>query len=333
MKILKFYNYIIIFSLLLFIAGCEKPYDPYPAFESVAHGFGKYKSGTPTSFYFGDNNSKLEGDLQWISIDNKVTVNEMDLYITWTEGYLDQDGLPKTASHGKKKLKTLGAGAARSPQAFSWTATDVYNLFKGNTFDYKDGAGARDVFNNPKDPARSASSYFTSNDKFVLTWGFKASDGRYFDSWSGGICSNSVGANCQLAFNVVCVSELAGTYDYRAIGWCGTEKTGTLEIKSAGTGVYTPVLDGGAEPDFSFGAYAACYGATATLPGGDLKLNDACNKLSFSGKSRWGETYEFREIRVNGGELYISWKNDYDPEAGEIYITRKDSKSWPALRK
>ncbi len=333
MKVLKFYNYIFVFAFLSFLMSCEDAYNPYPNFESAPHGLGKYKPGTPTSLFFGDNKSKLEGDVQWISTDGAVTVDEIDLFISWNEGYLDQDGLPKTASHGKKKLRTLPAGSARTPQNFSFTAEDVYNLFKGATFDYKDGAGVRDVFNNPKDPSRSSSSYLTTNDKFVFSWAFKASDGRYFDSWSGGICNNSVGANCQLNFNIVCLSELVGTYNYRAIGWCGTEKTGTLELKSAGTGVYEPYLDGAAEPDFSFGAYGACYPPGSQLPGGSLRLNDVCNKLSFSGQSRWGETYEFREIKVNGPELYISWKNDYDPEAGEIYITSTNGSSWPALRK
>jgi hypothetical protein len=333
MKILKFYNYALILGLFLFAAGCEDAYDPYPDFQPVPHGFGAYKAGTPTSLFFGDNNSKLEASLEWKSTDGKVTVSEIDLYVTWSEGYLDKDGLPKTASHGKKKVKTLTGGAARTPQAFSWTAADVYNVFKGAKFDYQDGAGSRDVFADPKDSRRTASSYFTPNDKFVLTWGFKSSDGKYYDSWSGGVCNSSVGANCQLAFNIVCVSELAGTYNYKAKGWCGTEKTGTLQFKSKGTGAYEPFLDGGAEADFSFGAYAVCYGATAQLPGGNLVLNDSCNKLFFSGKSRWGETYEFREIQVNGAELYISWKNDYDPEAGEIWITRTDGKNWPALVK
>jgi len=333
MKIVKFLNYALILGLVMFAAGCEEAYDPYPEFQSVPHGFGKYKTGTPTSLFFGNNNAKLEASLQWISTDGKVTVTDMDLFVTWTEGYLDKDGLPKTASHGKKLIKTLPAGAARTPVDFSWTASDVYNAFKGAKFDYSDGAGSRDVFANPKDARRTANSYFTPNDKFTLTWAFKSSDGKYYDSWSGGICSNSVGANCQLNFNIVCLSELAGTYDYKAKGWCGAEKTGKIELKLTGTGVYVPILDGGAEADFSFGAYAVCYGATAQLPGGDLKLNDSCNKLFFSGKSRWGETYVFRDIQINGAELYISWKNDYDPEAGEIWITRTDGKAWPALTK
>jgi len=296
MKIVKFLNYALVLGLVMFAAGCEEAYDPYPEFQSVPHGFGKYKTGTPTSLFFGNNNSKLEASLQWISTDGKVTVNDMDLFVTWT-------------------------------------AADVYNAFKSAKFDYQDGAGSRDVFANPKDGRRSATSFFTPNDKFTLTWAFKSSDGKYYDSWSGGICSNSVGANCQLNFNIVCLSELAGTYDYKAKGWCGTEKTGKIEFKLKGTGVYEPFLDGAAEPDFSFGAYAACYGETAQLPGGELKLNDSCNKLFFSGKSRWGETYVFREIQINGANLFISWKNDYDPEAGEITITRTDGKPWPALVK
>ncbi|MBK9254784.1 MAG: hypothetical protein IPM42_04790 [Saprospiraceae bacterium] len=284
--------------------------------------------------FFGNNDSKLEGTLQWISTDQKVVVKEIDYYVSWTESYLDKDGLPKTANHGKKKLSSLAqAGPARTAIPFAFTANDVYEIFKNATFDYDDGVGSRNVFTNPKDGDRSASSYFTSNDKFVFSWGFKAEDGRYFDTWSGGICSNSVGANCFLNFNIVCVSELAGTYDYSTVGWCGDVKAGTLEIKVKGTGTYEFFLDGGTDPDFSLGSYEACYGAGSTLPGGSLLLNDSCNKLFFSGTSRWGEVYTFNSITVNGGTLILDWKNDYDPEAAVTTITRKDGKDWPALKK
>ena len=331
MIIFNFKN--ILLACLTFVAftGCEDTYDPYPEFQPVPHGFGQYEAGTPTSFFFGDNNAVLKGDLQWVSIDGLVSVDAMDLYVTWSESYLDQDGIPKTAAHGKRKLKTLPAGSERTPQAFSYTATDVYNLFNGIKYDYGDGAGERDVFANPKDSDRKSSAYFTPNDEFILSWGFNATNGKYYDSWSGGICNNTIGANCQLAFNVVCKSALAGTYEYRAIGWCGTEKTGTVELREVGTGVYEPYMDGEAEPDFSFSAYDVCYGEGSTLPGGSLRLNDVCNKLSYSGQSRWGETYEFRELTVTGNVLYISWKNDYDPEAGEVYITRTDGSNWPGL--
>jgi hypothetical protein len=137
----------------------------------------------------------------------------------------------------------------------------------------------------------------------------------------------------QIVFTTKCNSGLAGVYNYKAKGWCGSEKTGTLELKLVATGVYLPFLGGGAEPDFSFGSYAVCYGATAQLPGGNLLLNEDCNKLFFTGTSRWGETYEFRDVKVNGPELYLSWKNDYEPESGEVWINRTDGKPWPNLYK
>ena len=125
-----------------------------------------------------------------------------------------------------------------------------------------------------------------------------------------------------------CVSELGGTYAYSSTGWCGTVVEGTIEFRAEENGVYQIYLDGGADPDFSMGAYAACYGADVTLPGGDLKLIEDCNFLSFTGASRWGETYVFNKVTVAGKTLTLDWKNDYDPEAGVIVITRTD-KDWP----
>ncbi len=335
MKILKFYNYVLLLGLGLLAVGCEKPVDPYPEFQTVPHGFGKYKAGTPTSMFFGQNGSKLEGDLQWISTDGKVTVTEIDLYVSWSESYLDQDGLPKTAVHGKKKITTLAsAGAARTPQAWSFSAADVYNLYKGITFDYKDGAGARNVFDNPKDTRRSASSYFTPNDKFVISWGFKAQDGRYFDTWSGGICNNSVGANCTLNFGVVCNSAIEGTYKgvtsgTSTDGCCpGTvEAEATVTLTKVGTGKYEI-------SDFSSGLYKKwyeIYGIDDTYMANIDKtknklrgdITDACNKISGAWTEPFGETMTIAgDVDPATGKITYNWVNGYGDKAS-VTLTKQ----------
>lgn len=122
--------------------------------------------------------------------------------------------------------------------------------------------------------------------------------------------------------------------DVTTTGWCG--KTDQFEIlfKKVGNNTYDLFRTDKNEADFSMGAYAVCYGPSATLPGGDLKLVITdCNKLSYTGKSRWGETYFVREVRTDGDKMYLSWKNDYDPEAGESILKRKDGLTWPPLVK
>jgi hypothetical protein len=136
---------------------------------------------------------------------------------------------------------------------------------------------------------------------------------------------------------VVCPSELAGTFAAQTVGagpWgCTSEWTGTVKWVHEGNGVYNIIAvdaNGTDQVDFSMGAYWVCYGATATLPGGDLKIADACGKLRYTGQSRWGETYTFNNLTVNGKTLTIDWVNDYG-EGGVTTLTRTD-KDWPNLK-
>ena len=45
---------------------------------------------------------------------------------------------------------------------------------------------------------------------------------------------------------------------------------------------------------------------------------------------RWGETYTFNNLTVDGKSLTIDWVNDYG-EGGITTLTRTDGKNWPAL--
>lgn len=287
MKIIKYISFSMLLAVGVLISGCEEPLDPYPLFETVPHGLGRIKAGTPTSFLFGKNDSKIEGDLLWISTDKKVTVNKMELKVTWSEGYLDKDRLPKTAVHGTKVIKALAsAGKAREAQNWVITAAEVYEAFKAAKFDYDDGKGVVDVFARPKDIDRSLTKYFTSNDKFIITWKFTSEDGRVFESWSQGICNETVGSNCALNFGVVCESNLAGTYAFESEGTTTdptpsiTPKfktlTGTVTLKALGSGRYEI-------SDYSGGLYgfwyAAAYGVNNTTHVIGV-FTDACERIS-----------------------------------------------------
>lgn len=335
MKINNLLKITLLSALMIMVASCEDAYNPYPEFETVPHSLAKFKSGSPTSFLFGNNASMLEGDLQWITTDGKVKVVETDYYITWSESYLDKDGLPKTANHGKMKLKnTTDVGNQREAKSWSFTAADVYSVFKDAKFDYGDSVGLRSVFGNPKDGDRSDKKYFTSNDKFTLTWGFKADDGRYFDTWSQGICSETVGSNCSLSFGVICVSNIAGTYTSTTTGTstddcCPTESTVTSEvtITSLGSGKY--VIS-----DFSAGLYQYWYEVygidSAYTSSTDKTKNkligdilDACDKIS----GAWVEPFA-EPMKISGfsspdlGVITYSWENGYGDKA-TVTLTKK----------
>lgn len=167
----------------------------------------------------------------------------------------------------------------------------------------------------------------------------KKTDGSTFTSTntSGNIQSTAgtLRGMFRIVVPIICPSGLAGTYDVVTTGWCGDTWEGQVTWVEEGPGVYNieSTLDDVTDFDFSMGAYYACYGPGSTLPGGNLQLSDACNKLSYTGASRWGEVYEFNSIVVDGSTLTLDWKNDYDPEAGVTVLTRTDGTEWPALFK
>ena len=182
--------------------------------------------------------------------------------------------------------------------------------------------------------------------RFEFACTIKMKDGRTFGPTNSASFLELPAFNNLMRFNVnlICPSSLNGStatgagivYDYSTKGWCNKVKTGKLNLFHEGNGVHYVVLDGAvgnANADFSFGAYNVCYSPTATLPGGTLKLVDACGKLSFTGASRWGEIYTFKTIKITGASMELDWKNDYDPEAGVTTLTRSDCKPWPAYRR
>lgn len=134
------------------------------------------------------------------------------------------------------------------------------------------------------------------------------------------------------AIDMSCVSNLATVFDLVTTGWCGEEYTGVYEFRPAEEpGQYLIWdLDNDVE-DFSLGAYYVCYGATASLPDGDLKIQDICNTISQIGKSQWGETYYIDALTIDGPKMTLVWHNDYAPEAGTAVMTRQDGSDWPPL--
>ncbi len=148
---------------------------------------------------------------------------------------------------------------------------------------------------------------------------------------------------------LLCASQLEGQYAASTtvtsagvgIPWDGCEGatwTGTVEFVRVADGQYELVSYDDEHPDgaidMSAGAYWACYGAGATLPhdgDGTLVIVDACENLSWSGESRWGEIYSFSSLVIDGSTLTYEWSNDYG-EGGITTFTREDGSSWPPLR-
>jgi hypothetical protein len=132
-----------------------------------------------------------------------------------------------------------------------------------------------------------------------------------------------------LSIYKACTSALAGTFAYSTKNiytpYQGGQSvagpvTGNVTFTATTPGVYTI-------SDASFGGFTALYGELST----GLKLNDVCNKISYSGKDQYGETYTLSNIVVSGASFSFKWVNTYG-ERGETTLTRSDGKNWPNLK-
>jgi len=132
--------------------------------------------------------------------------------------------------------------------------------------------------------------------------------------------------------NVVCPSELGGTFTYRTTsvsagaggnaGACGNEVTGSVTIApvSGVPGQYTV-------SDVSFGQFACAWNDTP--PGGSVRLVDSCGMLRFTGTDKWGDTYSISIISNTGSALTFEWTNSYG-DGGTTTLTAPSGFTWPS---
>ncbi|MPR35265.1 hypothetical protein [Salmonirosea aquatica] len=206
---------------LAILMSCENPdLDPNVEFEGAASGFGTFLvNGVAQKDPFNpDFGSTLRGGpdalsikpatfattpaqakLFWASFDNKVTVNKIELYVQFTEPYIDKDGNPAVANHGTKLLTTLDAVAAYEDNKFTVDASKVYDLFKSATFKY-DGTTAVPVFSEAR--KRTAAAQFIAGDNLVVSWHLVADNGLVYKSWSPSVCNENLATNCSITVQV-----------------------------------------------------------------------------------------------------------------------------------
>jgi hypothetical protein len=133
----------------------------------------------------------------------------------------------------------------------------------------------------------------------------------------------------QFSVNLVCPSDLAGTFDFvhtnQVTGPGGgpcTENTltGTVTWEEIGPGQYSTT-------DGSFGLFPNCW---ADVPVTGVTINDSCDLISVSGSDQYGDSYTYNVIEVNGTNLTIEWENTYG-DGGTVVLTRQDGRDWPLL--
>jgi hypothetical protein len=224
---------LIIASVLAVVTSCkDDSLELVPEWETGVHGLAEVTSSN-TDFMYNTPAAPIDVSLQWISIDSKLKVNKIELFVIFNENYVDKDGNPAVAAHGGttgRLFKTYEGGSVpgnRDPLDFSITQAELYTLYQDATFDYGDGPVS--VFANPDAPQRDAAHRFYWEDALSVRWQYTTDDGRVFKKWGVSVCTEFPGANCSVDFGVVCASEISnpqGTWtfdmqDTYGDGWQG----------------------------------------------------------------------------------------------------------------
>jgi hypothetical protein len=207
------------------LVGCrDESLNPNQPWEPGVHGWGVFDGVAEAGKANIADNSKtfpltaqdkasIPFKIRWVSLDNKLTVNKIDIKVEMIESYTDSDGNPKTASLGSKVVKTITPAAGnRQWNPFTVTPAEVYNLFKDATVKYDKKTDVK-VFANPARP-RPANAWLAgaikgaNADVFKITWVLYTTDGLVFSTWNAdSICLDptpvsQANANCSLTFTV-----------------------------------------------------------------------------------------------------------------------------------
>ncbi len=214
---------------LFLLVGCrDESLSPLPGWDPGVHAFAAFADvtepkegtgGTPANAVDYAKNFPIAGQdqaaaktnfkIRWVSLDNKLTVNKVEVYVDMLEYYDDVDGNPKVVSlgGGDKLAKTISPPAGnREYSTFSITPTEIYNLYKDATVKY-DKVTAVKVFANPANP-RPTGKWFNGSEDFVMTWKLYTTDGKVFKVWNpDSVCGDptpfsQAKANCQLVWDV-----------------------------------------------------------------------------------------------------------------------------------
>lgn len=224
-------------ALVVFIPACkDEDLVVLPEWESAVHGLTVLSAGSAPNFLNGDPSVELSFDIMWNSIDGDNTVTKIEVFAFFSEAYVDPDGNPATAAHGGANGRSIltieGAAVPGNKETASFTVSqdDIYAAYSDATFDYDKDGTATPVWGNPDKPERNTGIYkFVPGDSFAIKWAFTTADGRVFDSWSPSVCTEFPGANCTVAWSIVCetvISDPPGDYvinfmDSYGDGWNG----------------------------------------------------------------------------------------------------------------
>jgi len=315
MKMLR-YSFGLMATALIFLSSCRdfvEPRIPYATFDTGA--YLRTIARTSTTFNFFDlANSKFALTLEAVDIEDGKTVQTVEIRVRHRR-LIPGVGLKYTPT-SDALVKTLQASdfAPNTDSrflrtSFQITAAEAIAAVGLTAGDIK---GA-DVFE----------FRLVLNDKF----------GRRFSS--DNVTTNVGGAPFyaspfQYPVSVICPSDLAGEYEYTqtnmqsVYGDCTGPISGKVKFiaVSGVPGAYSV-------SDATFGFWA-CYGDS--WGNGNVRINDACGALSFSGADKYGVGYTFTFVSNNGTNLVFDWVNG-DDETGRVTLKSNAGKPWPTTLK
>ena len=174
--------------------------------------------------------TNVKVQVTWNAGKETVVINKIEIYVQFIESYADKNANVIIRSHGPasspsvpegKLWKTIDAGARLAPAAYTITPADLYNLYKGTTFDYKGTGTPVDIFESNPGYPRKVSALNTNGNRFLasrtdqsgtgktlaadnisLKWRLLGSDGRAYGSWHNNVCTQLTDANCSVLFVV-----------------------------------------------------------------------------------------------------------------------------------
>lgn len=315
MKMLK-YSFGLLAGALVFLSSCRdfvEPNIPYSTFDTGA--YLRTIDRTSTSFNFFDlANSKFALTLEAVDIEDGATVETVEIRV-------------------RHRRLIPGVGLKYTPEADVLVKTLQKTDFAPND----QSRFLRTSFVVTSAEALAAvgltQSAIAGGDVFEFRLVLNDKFGRRFSS--DNVTTNVAGAPFyaspfQYPVSVVCPSDLAGEFNYTQTdmksiyGSCAAPISGKVKLTAvAGSpGAYTV-------SDATFGFWA-CYGDT--WGNGNVRLNDACGALSFSGADKYGVGYTFNFISNNGTDLVFTWVNG-DGETGKVTMKSNAGKPWPATLK
>lgn len=305
------YSFGLLAMALIFLSSCRdtvEPNVPYTTFDNGA--YLRTIARTSTTFNFFDlASSKFALTLEAVDNEDGATVETVEIRVRHRR-LIPGVGLQYTPANDVI-VKTLQASdfAPNTDSrflrtSFEVTATEAIAA-AGLTAGQIEGG---DVFE----------FRLVLNDKF----------GRRFSS--DNVTTNVAGAPFyaspfQYPVSVVCPSDLAGTYQFDHLEtFCGKTFSGstTWTAVASTAGAYT-VSDG------TFGAWNACY--PDTWGSGNVRISDACGRLTMSGTDKYGDSYSMTVLSANATTLTFEWVNTYG-EFGTVAVKSNTGKPWPALR-